>query len=82
MRKRYSFGEILVPAKRSCYGSRDLRDLKTMRQACSVVIAFMFNEDLRFVLKSAKGAGMYDPTAVSLKRGSMCAFRLCMQAAA
>jgi hypothetical protein len=49
-----------------------------MRQSGAKQIAFVINEDLCFVLKAPKGAGMDNPVTIALKLASIGGRRLCV----
>jgi len=68
VRKRHRFGEVLVEAEGARDGARDLRGFHRVRQARSVVVAFVVHEDLRLVLETAKRAGVDDAVAIALER--------------
>jgi hypothetical protein len=70
--KRCRFRQVLVETERSRDYARDLRDLKRMRQARSVMIARRSQKHLRFVHKSAEGLRMDYLIAVALELGAVC----------
>ena len=82
VRERQGLRQILVQAQHARYGTRDLRDLETVRQARAEVIAFMGDENLGLVLQAAEGGGMDDPVAVALEGAAGRAFGLRIKAAA
>ncbi len=67
MAERHRLGQIGIEAKRIRDGACDLGHLDRVGQAGAVVIALMFDEDLRLVLEATKGRGVDDPVAVALK---------------
>jgi hypothetical protein len=68
VRKRYRLAEILVEAERAAERTGDLRGFDRMRQACSVVVAFMVDENLGLVLEPAKRRAVNDAIAIALER--------------
>ena len=67
MAKSDGFDQVLVEAKSSPDGPRDLGDFQRVSQARSVVIAERIDEDLGFVLESAEGLGVEDAISISLE---------------
>jgi hypothetical protein len=63
-------GKILVKTEGSRNRSCNLRNLKSMREARSVVIALGCKKNLHFMHKPAKAFRMYYSVAVALKIGS------------
>src|SRR5262249_16815753 len=51
-----------------------------VREARTVVVAFVRDEDLRFAAEAAEGAGVDDAVPVALERRARFAFRFFMQA--
>jgi len=80
MRERHGFGEILIDAKAAGHRARDLRDLERMGEARAVMIAFMGDENLRFLFQAAEPGRMDDPVAIALKRRAGGRFSLLMEA--
>ena len=68
MGQRHGLCQIGIKPKCACDGARDLRHLNRMGQARAVIIALMLYKNLCLVLEPAKGRGMDDPVAISLKR--------------
>ena len=79
MRQRQRFREILVQRQRPGDRARDLRDLQAVRQAGSIVIALVIDENLGLVLQPAECAGVNDPVPVALVNGSGGTFELGMR---
>jgi hypothetical protein len=76
MRKRKRLGQILIQTKRAGHGAGDLRNFEAMSEPRPIMIAFVINEDLRFVSQSAKGRGMKNAVAVALEGCSRGTLRL------
>ena len=66
--------QVLVAPQ--CPGHRppDLRDFQGVRQSRPVIITFVVDEDLRFVLQPPERTGVQDTITVALERGAV--FRL------
>ena len=54
MSECHGFCEVFIQPERSRYRSRNLRNFERMCQASSVMIAFMSDKNLRFLLQSTK----------------------------
>ena len=65
--QRHSFSEILVQPQRPADTTRDLRHFDAVRQARSEEIAFVIDEDLRFVFQPPERGQMYDAISVTLE---------------
>ena len=65
--QRHSFSEILVQPQRPADTTRDLRHFDAVRQARSEEIAFVIDEDLRFVFQPPERGRMYDAISVTLE---------------
>ena len=62
-----AFGQIGIKPQHPGDRARNLRHLDRMGQAGAVVIAFVFDKDLRLMLETAKGRRMDDAVTVALK---------------
>src|SRR6185503_10138568 len=80
--ERDGLGQLLVQAQDLGDGARDLRDLERVRQPGAVVVARGCEEDLGFVLESAKGLAVDDAVTIALKGGADVVFELGAEAAA
>ena len=67
MGQRHGLGQILIQPQGACDGARHLRHLDGMGQPRTEIIALMFHKNLGLVFEPAKGRGMDDPVAVTLK---------------
>src|SRR5271156_2952808 len=67
MHQGQRFGQIDVECKRACNGAGDLRYFDWMGEPVAEVIGIAASEDLSFVFKAAKGAGVDDAVAVALE---------------
>ena len=81
MRKRQRFGEVLIEAQCARERTGDLHDLQRMRQARSVVIAFVINEDLRLMGETSECRRMNDSVAVAAERTTGRTLRFSMEPA-
>jgi hypothetical protein len=70
MRQRDGFRQILIQLQAAGNGAGNLRHLQRVGQAGAVVIALMVHKNLGFVLQAAKGGGMDNAVAVTLKQRS------------
>ena len=77
VRKADGLYKRFVEMQRTCDGAGYLRDLERMRQAGSVQIAFVINEDLGFVDEPAECRGMDNPIAIALVLTAIGCRRLC-----
>ena len=66
MRQCHRLGQIGVQAKDAGDGARHLGHFDRVGQARAVVVALMFDKNLRLVLQPPKRAGMDDPVPVAL----------------
>ena len=66
MSQRHRLGQVFMQAHRPADGAGDLGHLDGVGQAGAVVVPLVIDENLRFVLQSAKGGGVNDTIAVSL----------------
>ena len=80
--ERQGLGEVFVETQRPGQRTRHLRDFERVRQAGSVVIAFVEDEYLRLVLETAKRGRVNDAVAIAAKRAAAFAGRLRMKPAA
>jgi hypothetical protein len=64
------FGEVLIEAKLTGNGARDLRHFEAVGEPRPVVVPFVIEEDLRLVGEAAEGRGVQDPVAVALERAA------------
>ena len=67
MRQRNGLGQVFVEIQLARDGTRDLRDFQAVGEPRAKEIALVIDEHLRFVLQSAKGAGVNNAIAVALK---------------
>ena len=55
MRKRNRLRQVLIEAQRTRNGTADLSHFQRVGQACTVVVLFRVQKDLRLVLETAEG---------------------------
>ena len=67
MRECNRFGQVLVEMKSPGYRPADLRDFKAVRQTGSKQVAFMIDENLRFVLQSPECGRVNDAVSIPLE---------------
>src|SRR5579859_4028483 len=67
MHQCQSLDEIDIESELSGDGARNLRDLKSMRQAVSKVVGIAAGEDLRLCLKAAESARVNYAVAIALE---------------
>jgi hypothetical protein len=72
--ERRGFNKVLIQAESTRDDTRDLRHLKRMRHARSVMLLLGGEKDLCLVHQAAERLGMKDPVAVTLKFGTAFAF--------
>ncbi len=74
MGQRHGLGQFLIQPQRARNGPGHLRHLDGMGQARTIIVAFVFNENLGLVFQPPKRAGVNDPVPVPLKAGAKVAF--------
>jgi hypothetical protein len=65
--QRESFGEIDIEMERGCDRTRDLRDLDGVGEAVAEMVGVAAGKNLSLGFETAKGAGVDDAVAVTLK---------------
>ena len=70
VRQRHRLDEIFVQPQRAGDRTADLRYFERMGQSRPEKIAFVIDEDLGLVLKTAEGGAMDDAVTVALKVGA------------
>ncbi len=76
MSQRHRFGQLSIQSQCTRDGPCYLRHFDRMCQPRAVIITFVFDEDLCFVLQPPKGTGMDNPVAVALEARAERAFPL------
>src|SRR6185369_13576662 len=67
MSKSQSLSQLLIQPQTPCHRFTDLSNFQGVGKSGSVVIPFMVDENLRFVLKSSECCRVYDPVPVPFK---------------
>ena len=67
MRQRDCLGEFRIESKCAADRARHLCHFNRMSQPRAIIIALMFQKNLRLVFQTAKGTGMNDPVSIPLK---------------
>jgi hypothetical protein len=67
MRERDGFDQVFIQTQIARYCASDLRDFQRMGQPRPKQIAFMIDENLRFVFQPAKSRRMNDAIAIALE---------------
>ena len=65
------FGKVLIQSERSRHGASDLCALQAVREARSVVVTLVVDEDLGLVLKAPEGPRVHDPVPIALEGSSI-----------
>ena len=61
------FNQVFVCAEGAGYGPAYLSDFQCVSQTCTIIIAFIRDEDLGFILQTAKSRGVQNPIPVPLE---------------
>ena len=67
VRQCHGLDQIFIEREAACHRSSDLRNLNAVRQAGSEEVAFVVDEYLGLVFKSAKRGRVDDPVAIALE---------------
>ena len=80
--ERQRLGQILIKPQPPRQRAGNLGDFKSMGEPRAIMVAFVKNENLGFMLEPAEGSGMDDAVAIAAKAATGLARRLGMQPAA